>query len=236
MSNQSCQNSTPGQRSGNAARGADSADQLDEDALRAFVNAAETGTLDDCDSGTVSAAARAVRALLDSDDTASSKTTDSDQPPTVPAERKWAEAAGCDASEASTTAATAGEAATNRQSTATAGSTTATTGTETGESPTTAPVGSAQPIDRGLLPDHVEVSAAKSAYEAVLAFLVGSGPATKREIVTTVMPRHPLGYAPPADRGSVSDWWTEVIEPGLETDPTVSYRPDAGYAVGDWLR
>lgn len=88
MSNQPLQNSTPGQRPGNAVSSADLDQQPDEDALRAFARAAETGRLDDCDPGTVSAAAGAVRALLEPTDD-----TTSDSPATMPAEHKWAKAA-----------------------------------------------------------------------------------------------------------------------------------------------
>ena len=91
MSNHSIQNSTPGQRPCDTLSDASVGQQLDEDALRAFVGAADTGTLDDCEPGTVSAAVRAVRALLEATDrTAGGETA------TQPAERKWAAAAGSD--------------------------------------------------------------------------------------------------------------------------------------------
>lgn len=60
---------------------------LDRDALEAFVRAADADANDvaDCDPTTIAAAATAVRALLAADETADA---------TVPAARKWAEAAG----------------------------------------------------------------------------------------------------------------------------------------------
>ncbi|ESS08497.1 MAG: hypothetical protein A07HN63_01727 [uncultured archaeon A07HN63] len=91
MSNHPIQNGTPGQRPGDTLSDASVGQQLDEDALRAFVGAADTGTLDDCEPGTVSAAVRAVRALLEVTDR-----TAGDETATQPAERKWAEAAGSD--------------------------------------------------------------------------------------------------------------------------------------------
>jgi hypothetical protein len=101
MSNHSIQNSRPGQRPYDTLSDASVGQRLDEDALRAFVGAADTGTLDDCEPGTVSAAVRAVRALLDATDS-----TVGGETATQPAERKWAAAAGSDPPADETVAAT----------------------------------------------------------------------------------------------------------------------------------
>ena len=195
MSNHSIQNSTPGQRPCDMLSNATVDQRLDEDALRAFVGAANTGTLNDCNPGTVSAAVRAVRALLDATDS-----TVDERDATEPAERKWAAAAGADPpADGATTAAP--------------------------------PTVSTRPVDHELLPPHIELVDARGAYRAVIEYLVDNGPATKREIVTAVMPEASLRYAPPAADEPVGDWWYRVIQPALSTDSTVSYRMDAGYVV-----
>lgn len=89
------------------------------------------------------------------------------------------------------------------------------------------------PIDRIGLPDAVDATAAQTAYDAVLEFLVAAGPATDGEIAAGVMPEHPLGYTPPSASDSEAGvWWHKVIEPALDADATVSYDPIYGYAVG----
>jgi hypothetical protein len=90
-------------------------------------------------------------------------------------------------------------------------------------------------VDHELLPSHIELVDARSAYKTVLEYLVEVGPATKREIVTDVMLEAPLGYALPAADEPVGDWWYRVIQPALSTDAAVSYRIGSGYVVGNWL-
>jgi len=94
-----------------------------------------------------------------------------------------------------------------------------------------------QPVAHEELPDSVNRAAASDAYEAVLAYLVAAGPATRREIVAHVMPSHPLGYTPPPDGDADGgEWWSAVIEPTLQVDLTVTHDERAGYLLGDWLR
>jgi len=89
------------------------------------------------------------------------------------------------------------------------------------------------PIDRITLPDAVDATAARAAYDAVVEFLVAAGPATDGEIAGSVMPEHPLGYAPPsATDHEATTWWQEVIKPTLDADPTVRYRSAYGYELG----
>jgi len=89
------------------------------------------------------------------------------------------------------------------------------------------------PIDRIVLPDAVDATAARAAYDAVVEFLVAAGPATDDEITGSVMPAHPLGYAPPsATDHEAAMWWQEVIKPTLDVDPTVRYRSGFGYELG----
>ncbi|MFC7042689.1 hypothetical protein [Halonotius sp. GCM10025705] len=89
------------------------------------------------------------------------------------------------------------------------------------------------PIDRTELPDPVEATAARAAYDAVVEFLVAAGPATDSEIAGSVMPDHPLGYAPPsATDHEAATWWHEVIKPTLDADPTVRYSSRYGYELG----
>jgi hypothetical protein len=89
------------------------------------------------------------------------------------------------------------------------------------------------PIDRIELPDAVDATAARTAYDAVLEFLVAAGPATDGEIAAGVMPAYSLGYTPPSATDSEAGiWWHKVIEPALDADATVSYDPLYGYALG----
>jgi hypothetical protein len=79
---------------------------------------------------------------------------------------------------------------------------------------------------------------------AVLAardYLREHGPATMRELVTEVMPEHPVGYdipeLEPGDRYRGA-WWRRVVKPGLQALPDVQapsrgasdwrYNPDTG--------
>ncbi|TQQ79484.1 hypothetical protein [Halonotius roseus] len=101
----------------------------------------------------------------------------------------------------------------------------------TGES--TSATGIDHPIDRIELPDAVDAAAARAAYDAVVEFLVATGPATASEIAGGVMPEHPLGYAPPsATDHEAATWWHEVIKPTLDADPTVSDDSPYGYELG----
>ena len=73
-----------------------------------------------------------------------------------------------------------------------------------------------------------ERGACSAAVYAARDYLREHGPATKREIVTEVMPDHPLGYdvdgalekveAGDRYRGS---WWRKVVKPGLKALPDV---------------
>jgi len=93
--------------------------------------------------------------------------------------------------------------------------------------------GTCHPVDRTELPDGVDVAAARAAYDAVLLFLVATGPATDSDIAAGVMPEHPLGYTPPSATDSeAAAWWQEVIKPTLDADPTVSYNSSYGYELG----
>ena len=73
-----------------------------------------------------------------------------------------------------------------------------------------------------------EREACSAAVCAARDYLRDHGPATKRDIVTEVMPEHPLGYdvdgalekveAGDRYRGS---WWRKVVKPGLKALPDV---------------
>lgn len=73
-----------------------------------------------------------------------------------------------------------------------------------------------------------EREACSAAVYAARDYLRDHGPATKREIVTEVMPEHPLGYdvdgalekveAGDRYRGA---WWRRVVKPGLKALPDV---------------
>lgn len=77
--------------------------------------------------------------------------------------------------------------------------------------------------------------------EAILAardFLREQGPASMKEIVTSVGPDHPLKYDPPEEidtgerfRGS---WWRKVVKPGLEALDDVE-APNTDEGETDWV-
>lgn len=92
-----------------------------------------------------------------------------------------------------------------------------------------------RPFDHDSLPSGIEPTEAADAYHAVVEYLTEDGPAGMREIVTEVMPDHPLGYdAPelePGDRYRGA-WWRKVIQPSLKADAAVTYRENhADYEV-----
>ena len=72
---------------------------------------------------------------------------------------------------------------------------------------------------------------------AVLAardYLREHGPATMREIVTAVMPEHPVGYdVPELEPGERyrGAWWRRVVKPGLQALPDVK-APSRG--ASEW--
>jgi len=77
--------------------------------------------------------------------------------------------------------------------------------------------------------------------EAILAardFLREQGPASMKEIVTSVGPDHPLKYDPPEEidtgerfRGA---WWRKVVKPGLEALGDVE-APNTDEGETDWV-
>lgn len=83
-----------------------------------------------------------------------------------------------------------------------------------------------QPIDHDQLPQGVALSDAETAYDAVLEQLIAAGPATKSALIAAIHADHSLGV-------DEAVWWTQVIEPALAADDTVSHR-EAGYLLGGW--
>lgn len=66
------------------------------------------------------------------------------------------------------------------------------------------------------------------AVRAARDYLKENGPASMREIVAEVMPRHPLGYeVPELESGERyrGAWWRKVVKPGLEALEDVDSPP-----------
>ena len=95
-----------------------------------------------------------------------------------------------------------------------------------------------QPFDSVDLPAGKDREQCVEAINAARDYLRDHGPATKREMVTEVMPEHPLGYdvdgalekveAGDRYRGA---WWRRVVKPGLKALPDVE-APARG--ASDW--
>jgi len=78
------------------------------------------------------------------------------------------------------------------------------------------------------IPQGKDPKACRDALHAVRDFLEEHGPASRREIVSAVMPDHPLGYdvpdLEPGDRFRGA-WWRRIIQPGLRNAlDDVEYR------------
>lgn len=77
------------------------------------------------------------------------------------------------------------------------------------------------------IPQGKDPEACRDALYAVHDYLEEHGPASRREIVTSVMPDHPLGYdvpeLEPGDRFRGA-WWRRLIQPALREFPSVEYR------------
>jgi len=86
------------------------------------------------------------------------------------------------------------------------------------------------------IPSTVSETDAAEAIGAAIAHVEREGGASMREIVTDVMPEHPLGYDVPeleaGDRYRGS-WWRRVIKPGLEAHDAVA-KPDPGESKWRW--
>lgn len=82
-------------------------------------------------------------------------------------------------------------------------------------------------LDAMDIPQGKDPEACRDALYAVRDYLEEHGPASMREIVTAVMPDHPLGYdvpqLEPGDRFRGA-WWRRIIQPGLRALPSVEYR------------
>jgi hypothetical protein len=77
------------------------------------------------------------------------------------------------------------------------------------------------------IPHRKDPEACRDALYAVRDHLEAHGPASMREIVSAVMPDHPLGYdVPDLDPGDRfrGAWWRRIIQPGLRALPSVEYR------------
>lgn len=76
-------------------------------------------------------------------------------------------------------------------------------------------------------PQHVDRRDALDAVDAVREYLEEHGPASMREIVTEVMPDHPLGYdvpeLEPGDRYRGA-WWRKIVRPAIAALDDVEYR------------
>jgi len=83
-------------------------------------------------------------------------------------------------------------------------------------------------LDAMDIPQGKDPEACRDALYAVRDYLEEHGPASRREIVTAVMPDHPLGYdvpdLEPGDRFRGA-WWRRIIQPGLrDALDDVEYR------------
>jgi hypothetical protein len=81
-------------------------------------------------------------------------------------------------------------------------------------------------VQRVDLPSQVDEAAAAAAVDAAVAHLRDHGPATMRELVSSVGVEHPLGYDVPETipsgeryRGA---WWRRVVRPALDEHPAVA--------------
>jgi hypothetical protein len=82
-------------------------------------------------------------------------------------------------------------------------------------------------LDAMDIPQGKDPEACRDALYAVRDYLEEHGPASRREIVTAVMPDHPLGYdVPDLETGDRfrGAWWRRIIQPGLRTLDDVEYR------------
>jgi biotin operon repressor len=83
-------------------------------------------------------------------------------------------------------------------------------------------------------PDGRDRDQCEAAVLAARDYLREQGPATMRELVTEVMPEHPVGYdipeLEPGDRYRGA-WWRRVVKPGLQALPDVQ-APSRG--ASDW--
>lgn len=92
---------------------------------------------------------------------------------------------------------------------------------------------SEHPLDSVDFPQSKDRMDCVQAVQAARDFLRSDGPATMREIVTTVGGEHPIGYDVPEEidgryRGA---WWRNVVKPGLEALPDVQ-KPTGG--ASEW--
>ena len=82
-------------------------------------------------------------------------------------------------------------------------------------------------LDAMDIPQGKDPEACRDALYAVRDYLEEHGPASRREIVTGVMPDHPLGYdVPDLETGDRfrGAWWRRIIQPGLRALDDVEYR------------
>lgn len=86
-------------------------------------------------------------------------------------------------------------------------------------------------LDRVDFPAGRDRVACEAAVEAARAYLDTHDGATMRELVTDVMPVHPVGYdVPELQEGERyrGGWWRHVVKPGLEAMPDVEKPPQGG--------
>lgn len=75
------------------------------------------------------------------------------------------------------------------------------------------------------------------AIEAATDYVREHGSASMREIVTDVMPDHPLGYdVPELEEGDRyrGSWWRKIVKPGLEADGRLD-APSGGRREWRWV-
>lgn len=86
-------------------------------------------------------------------------------------------------------------------------------------------------LDTVEFPRGQDRQACEVAIHAARDYLKNEGPASMREIVSNVMPDHPLGYdvpdLEPGDRYRGA-WWRRVVRPGLNALSTVRKPPPGG--------
>lgn len=96
------------------------------------------------------------------------------------------------------------------------------------DEPDPEPVGVELPDD---VPQTVDRDAARAAIQAVLQFLESEGSASQREIVSAVMPKHPLGYdVPELEQGERfrGSWWRRVVKPTLKAHNDIESPGQSG--------
>jgi hypothetical protein len=95
------------------------------------------------------------------------------------------------------------------------------------DAPASSSSADADVLDAMDIPQGKDPDDALEAVHTARDYLETHGPASRREIVTGVMPDHPLGYdVPDLETGDRfrGAWWRRIIQPGLRALDDVEYR------------